>query len=135
MKTSSKLKAGRGRHTGFAMLEALVALLICAMGVLGVVGLQGAMTRAQTSATFRAEAAFLAQQLLGAMWTDRANLNAYATASCGAACTDWQARVAARLPGGQSTVTVANTGVVSIEIRWTAAGESQSRFNMASSIN
>ena len=135
MKPSSKLKVGRGQHAGFAMLEALVALLICAMGVLGVVGLQGAMTRAQTSATFRAEAAFLAQQLLGAMWTDRANLNAYATASCGAACQDWQARVAARLPGGQSTVTVANTGVVSIEIRWTAAGESQSRFTMASSIN
>ena len=106
MKASSKLKAGRGRHTGFAMLEALVALLICAMGVLGVVGLQGAMTRAQTSATFRAEAAFLAQQLLGEMWTDRANLASYATASCGAACADWRARVAARLPSGQATVTV-----------------------------
>ena len=31
--------------------------------MLGVVGLQGAMTRAQTAATFRAEAAFLAQAL------------------------------------------------------------------------
>lgn len=135
MKASSNLKAGRGQHTGFAMLEALVALLICAMGVLGVVGLQGAMTRAQTSATFRAEAAFLAQQLLGEMWTNRPGLNAYATASCGAACQDWQARVAARLPNGQSTVTVAATGAVSIEIRWTAAGESTNRFTMASSIN
>jgi type IV pilus assembly protein PilV len=135
MKASSKLQPGRGRHTGFAMLEALVALLICAMGVLGVVGLQGAMTRAQTSASFRAEAAFLAQQLLSEMWTDRANLAAYDSTSCGARCADWQARVAARLPGGQTTVTVANTGVVSIEIRWTAAGESTNRFTMASSIN
>jgi len=135
MKASSNLKAGRGQHAGFAMLEALVALLICAMGVLGVVGLQGAMTRAQTSATFRAEAAFLAQQLLGEMWTDRTNLNTYATASCGAACQDWQARVAARLPSGGSTVTVAATGAVSIEIRWTAAGESANRFTMVSSIN
>lgn len=135
MKASPKRQAGQRQRRGFAMLEALVALLICAMGVLGVVGLQGAMTRAQTSATFRAEASFLAQQLLGEMWTDRANLASYATASCGAACTDWQARVAARLPSGQSTVVVANTGVVSIEIRWTAAGESTNRFTMASSIN
>lgn len=135
MKASPTLQGPRRQRRGFAMLEALVALLICAMGVLGVVGLQGAMTRAQTSATFRAEASFLAQQLLGEMWTDRANLASYATTNCGAACTDWQARVAARLPGGQSTVTVANTGVVSIEIRWTAAGESTNRFTMASSIN
>lgn len=135
MKPSSNLKAGRRGSAGFAMFEALIALLICAMGVLGVVGLQGAMTRAQTSATFRAEASFLAQQLLGEMWTDRVNLAEYNTASCGAACKDWQARLAARLPKGESTVTVTNTGVVAIEIRWTAAGESTNRFTMASSIN
>lgn len=129
------LQARRPAVRGFAMLEALVALLICAMGVLGIVGLQGSMTRAQTSATFRAEASFLAQQLLGEMWTDRANLASYATANCGARCADWRARVAARLPAGQSTVTVTGAGVVSIEIRWTAAGESTSRFTMASSIN
>jgi type IV pilus assembly protein PilV len=117
------------------MVEALIALLICTMGVLGVVGLQAAMTRAQTSATFRAEASFLAQRLIGEMWTDRANLAQYATASCGTACVDWQARVAARLPGGASTVTVTNTGVVSIEIRWAQAGESTNRFTTSLSIN
>lgn len=120
---------------GFAMFEALIALLICAMGVLGVVGLQAAMTRAQTAATFRAEAAFLAQQLIGEMWTDRANLATYSTTNCGTACKDWQARVAARLPKGDSTVTVSNVGVVAIEIRWTAAGESTNRFTMSTSIN
>lgn len=135
MKARSNPKAGRRGNAGFAMFEALIALLICAMGVLGVVGLQGAMTRAQTAATFRAEASFLAQQLLGEMWTDRANLAQYNSASCGAACQDWQARLAARLPKGESTVTVSNLGVVSIEIRWTAAGESTSRFTMAASIN
>lgn len=135
MKANSKLKASPARQAGFAMLEAMVALLICAMGVLGVVGLQGVMTRAQTSATFRAEASFLAQQLLGMMWTDRTHLSTYASTTCGTACTDWQGRVAARLPSGESTVTVANTGAVSIEIRWTAPGESVSRFTMATSIN
>lgn len=136
MNTNSRMKAGHRQHTGFAMLEALVALLICAMGVLGVVGLQGAMTRAQTAATFRAEAAFLAQQLLGEMWADRSNLAAYDSRSCGTSCQDWQARVAARLPNGQSTVTVTPaTGAVSIDIRWAMAGESANRFTMGSSIN
>lgn len=135
MKANSSRTAGRASSAGFAMFEALIALLICSMGVLGVVGLQGAMTRAQTSATFRAEASFLAQQLLGIMWTDRLNLTQYNTASCGTACLDWQRRLAARLPAGASTVTVTNTGQVSIEIRWTQAGESTNRFTMAASIN
>lgn len=135
MKADASRRARRTGIAGFAMFEALIALLICSLGVLGVVGLQAAMTRAQTSATFRAEASFLAQQLLGAMWTDRTNLAQYNTASCGAACKDWQARVASRLPGGASTVTVTAQGVVSIEIRWTQAGESTNRFTMAASIN
>lgn len=119
---------------GFAMFEALIALLICAMGVLGVVGLQASMTRAQTSATFRAEAAFLAQSLIGEMWSDRANLNQYDSDSCGAACLAWQARLAARLPAGESTINVTGAGVVTIEIRWTVPGEAVSRFNTATSI-
>lgn len=127
--------ASRAREAGFAMFEALIALLICSIGILGVVGLQGAMTRAQTSATFRAEASFLAQQLIGNMWTDRTNLAQYTTATCGTVCADWQARVAAKLPGGASNVTVTNTGVVSIEISWAQAGESTNRFTTAVSIN
>jgi type IV pilus assembly protein PilV len=123
------------RRRGFALLEVLVALLITAIGVLGVVGLQGAMTRAQTSTTFRGEAAYLAQQLIGGMWVDRNNLATYATANCGARCADWQDRVASRLPGGTSTVTVnAATGVVTIEIRWTAPGEASNRFTTATTI-
>lgn len=118
------------------MLEVLVALLICAFGILGIVGLQAAMTRAQTATTFRAEASYLAQQLIGNMWADRANLANYDSATCAAAaCTAWQAHLAKRLPSGESTVTVnAATGVVTIEIRWTPPGESQNRYTTATAI-
>lgn len=127
-------RTATGRR-GFALLEVLVALLVTAVGVLGVVGLQGAMTRAQTSTTFRGEAAYLAQQLIGGMWVDRANLAAYATATCGSTCEDWQNNVARRLPAGTSTVTVnAATGAVTIEIRWTAPGEATNRFTTATTI-
>lgn len=124
----------RNHQHGFAMFEALIALLICAMGVLGVVGLQASMTRAQTSATFRAEASFLAQSLIGEMWSDRANLAQYDSRTCGAACTAWQDRLAARLPSGTSTVTVGAAGVVTIVIRWTQPGESTNQFSTATSI-
>lgn len=119
---------------GFAMFEALIALLICAMGVLGVVGLQGSMTRAQTSATFRAEAAFQAQQLLGEIWSDRNNLSQYTTASCGPACRSWQARLAARLPNGSSTVVGDANGNLSIQIRWASPGESVNRYDLTTNI-
>lgn len=120
---------------GFALLEVLVALIVCAIGVLGVVGLQGTMTRAQTASTFRGEAAYLAQQLIGGMWLDRSHLASYASANCGSTCTEWEQRVARRLPAGESTVTVDTaTGVVTIEIRWTAPGETPSRFTTSTTI-
>lgn len=123
-------RAALRRTRGFAMIEALIAMVICAGGVLGVVGLQASMTRAQTAATFRGEAAYHAQQLIGLMWSDRANLGGYATADCSAACEDWQNRLARRLPAAESTVTVeAGTGRVTIQIRWQAPGESVSQFN------
>lgn len=124
----------RAVFMGFAMFEALIALLICAMGILGVVGLQSSMTRAQTAATFRAEASFLAQQLIGEMWSDVANLGAYNTASCGTRCTAWVTRVAARLPKGQATVVVTAPRNVSIQISWTVPGESTSTYSTVASV-
>ncbi|MDN3544069.1 pilus assembly protein PilV [Kinneretia asaccharophila] len=125
--------AGRSAR-GFAMFEALIALLICAMGILGVVGLQGSMTRAQTASTFRAEASFLAQQLIGEMWGDMNNLATYNTASCGARCKAWTDRVAARLPKGQATVVVTAPRNVSIQIRWTAPGEGTSNYSTVTAV-
>ncbi|MCI1190473.1 type IV pilus modification protein PilV [Calidifontimicrobium sp. SYSU G02091] len=122
-------------QTGVALIEVLVALIILAFGILGVVGLQASMTRAQTSSTFRAEAAFLAQRLIGDMWADRANLAGYDTSACEAACEDYLRLVAARLPRGESTVTVNTaTGAVTIEIRWTPPGEDTNRFTTATAI-
>jgi len=95
------------------------------------------MTRVQTAATFRAEAAFMAQRLLGYMWADRASVAMYDTATCAAQpkCKDFLRLVQSRLPAGDSTVTVdAATGFVTIEIRWTPPGEETSRFTLVSAI-
>lgn len=132
--TSIKPRPACRSVRGFAMFEALIALLICAMGILGVVGLQGSMTRAQSASTFRAEAAFQAQQLIGEMWSNRQNLAQYNTANCGANCRSWLARVGARLPKGEATVVVDATGNVSIEIRWTLPGEAVNRYATVTAI-
>jgi type IV pilus assembly protein PilV len=129
-----KISPRPGQH-GVALLEVLIALLICAFGILGVVGLQASMTRAQTAATFRAEASFLTQRLIGDMWADRANLEGYDTDTCLAACSAFLVQVADRLPSGEATVNVdAATRVVTIEIRWRPAGEGVSRYTTATAI-
>jgi len=128
-----KSKTRRSMH-GFAMFEALIALLIVSLGVLGVVGLQASMTRAQSSAIYRADASFLAQALIGEMWSDVTNLSQYDSTNCQAACTAWQRRVASRLPGGNATVTVTAAGGVTIVIRWTPPGDSSNRYTTSTSI-
>lgn len=50
------------------MLEGLIAILIFSMAILGVVGMQATAITRGTEAQYRADAAFLANQLLGQMW-------------------------------------------------------------------
>lgn len=132
---------------GFMLLEVLVALLIFAVGVLGIVGLQASMTKAQTGSKFRADAAFLAQRLVGNMWSDRSGLNNYDTAGgCGshARCSQWVSEVASLLPQGAATVNVTTLGTdalgtviaaeVTITINWTPPNEEQRRFITTSAI-
>ena len=138
MKRNSLRPIQRREAGGFVLIEALVALLIFSFGVLGVIGLQAAMTKAQTSSKYRADASFLAQHLVGSIWADRPNIAQYATAQCSsnARCNDWSAKVASLLPGGTSTVTVnAASGVVTILIRWTPPNEETHSYTASTTIN
>ena len=129
-------RRARRPSAGFALIEALVGLLIFSIGILGLVGIQASMTRAQTASKFRADAASLAGELVGAMWADMPNLAQYDNAGCSAypRCKDWADKVAAALPSGTPTVSVA-TGNVSITIAWTLPTESvASKYTTATSI-
>lgn len=118
------------------MLEALVGLLIFSFGILGLVGLQGSMTRAQTTSQFRAQSAALASDLIGVMWGDTPHLSQYASASCAAydPCKAWKGKVAAVLPAGTSNVAI-NGSLITVSISWTAPGESTSTYVTATSIH
>lgn len=107
---------------GFMLIEVLVSVLLFSVGVLALVGLQANMTRAQTESKVRADAAYLASEMVGMMWSDINNLSQYDTAQCASntRCSGWASKVALTLPGGQAAVTVdaANPGDVQISITW-----------------
>lgn len=122
---------------GFAILEAMVAIMVFALGILGLVGVQAAMTREQTTSKIRADAAYLASQLVGEMWVDIPNLSQYASGSCNgySKCADWSNKLAVSLPSGTSTVVVnVATGDVSITVEWTMPGGDKHKYVTATSI-
>ena len=121
------------------MIEALVAILILTIGILGLVGLQASMTRAQSSAKYRADAAYLASELIGALWIDKPNLASYATTS-GSACTyqrcvDWVNKVASGLPNGAGQLAVSPSGAVGLTVTWSVANEGTRTYVLATTIN
>ena len=85
-------------QSGVALLEALIAILIFSFGVLGLIAILAGSIRATNDARYRAEAANLAQVLIGAMWSTRAaDLDAQFGAG-GPQLAAWQTQVANLLP-------------------------------------
>jgi type IV pilus assembly protein PilV len=128
-----KVAPNRRTNRGIALIEALVGILIFTTGILGVVGLQASMTKAQGSAKTRSEASMLANELIGLMWSDYSNTSTVkitnyespANSACSAQpCATWIAKVQSTLPSGNAVVsTNSANGAVSITISWTTPAE------------
>jgi len=88
------------RQTGSYLLEALIAILIFAFGVLGLIGLLGSSIRVTNDARYRAEAANLANGMIADMWTTTTANIATDFGSGGPKLTSWNTKVASLLPGG-----------------------------------
>lgn len=145
MKLASQIQRGRYRHVGSQngsiLIEVLVALLIFSFGVLGLVGLQGAMVRNQTDAKFRTDAAFLVNEFVGLVQSDQANYSGYATTpgtACGyQKCLDWVRKVKNGLPNGKSTVVYtagASGGSYSITLSWSMPDGSSHQYVTTTSV-
>lgn len=130
MTTSQRIARARGRlprssrrgRGGYVLIEVLVAGMVFAIGVLGIVSLQAKMTQAQTVGKSRADATYLANELVGLVWADVPGRANYDSSLCStyARCSDWANKVARMLPGGSAAVTVdLVTGVVTVAISWT----------------
>jgi type IV pilus assembly protein PilV len=92
-------------QAGSFLLEALIAILIVALGVLGSVGLLARSMQDLDDAKYRGEAAYLANQYLSQMWlSDRLTVNLLAnyssTPGTGVPYTDFVTLLTQRLPNG-----------------------------------
>ncbi len=123
--------AARRKSHGFALIEVMVSVLLFAIGILGLVGLQASMTQAQTSSKIRADAANLVDELVAIMWSDMTNIASYTAGGCAGnvRCNGWLTKLPEVLPGGSLaalTVNLTGTavnnqdyGTVTITVNWT----------------
>jgi len=122
------------RSRGLSLIEALVSILIFSIGILGLIGLQARAIAFSSDAKFRADAAFLANQLIARIAVaDPAGLAGFAHQPDGgncvfsgataahAAATDWVAEVQGVFAGSSPAQQIkvnAVTGDVEITICW-----------------
>ena len=133
-----------GQH-GIVLLEALIAILIFSIGILGIVGLQAAAIKNSGDAKFRADASQLSSELFARMWSsDRtsatlvANYNGSA-GSGGAGYLAWAADVSGALPGNippvvtvtTDTLTVIPSTLVTVQIFWQAPNDKTTHQQLA----
>lgn len=125
MKHAHTIRRRPSAQRGVALIEALVGILIFAFGIIGLVGLQVSMSRAQGAAKYRADAAYLGSQVLGTMWADRSNLLKYDSGTCGSyqPCKDWADKVASALPSGSAQIAADAAGTVSLTVTWSTPVE------------
>ena len=108
----------RKHQSGVMLLEALIAILVFSLGILGVVGMQASAIGASRDAKFRSDAGMLANEVIGQMMASnravdvtglgntamKAAFHGTATTDCSAVppatpyCA-WRNRVDAALPG------------------------------------
>jgi type IV pilus assembly protein PilV len=135
--------AARRRMDGVVLIEVMIALLIFMFGVLGMVGLQASVTRATSDSKFRADASYLADDMVGRMWSDVSNVAGYDSTNCSgtAQCNEWLSKVAAGLPGGVGSVTVTTVDATAkiydatISINWTVPGGQTHSFSTHTTIS
>jgi len=127
MKTTLPISSTRRparRQGGIALLEAMLAIVILGIGLLGTIGLQARAYSALSDASLRAEATLAGEKLLGTMNADSNNLLNYGAIEGGAATAATQAWVAetqAAIPGAIIGVVVAPQQLrvqVDISIKW-----------------
>lgn len=109
---SRKTPSPRAVQSGFTLIEVLIAILVFSFGILGAVALQASAIKMSTDAQQRAEATFLADQLLARMLiADPATASTFAhhpngattcaptgAASTNAVMTEWLTEVTATFP-------------------------------------
>jgi type IV pilus assembly protein PilV len=124
------------QQSGVLLIEALVGILIFSVGIIALIGLQGAAIANSTEAKYRSDGAYFAQKIVALIWADRGTSvdpgpPKYDTSGTGnAKLTAWRNEVSATLPGASGanlpTVTVSGNWIngydVTVVVRWQKPG-------------
>lgn len=100
-----------------ALLEALIAMLIFSLGVLGIVALRAKASQYSVDSEDRTRAAMFASELATTMWQSKSTSLDSTTISA------WQTRVQASgsgLPSATASSSVDSSGMATITISWKA---------------
>lgn len=126
-----------GRVRGMFLIEALIAILIFAVGILGFVGMQSVAVAQSAQGQHRTTASLLANSLIGQMWvanrSSAATLASEFASPSGSVYTAWMEQVSAALPGVEApaqgeistlpTVTIDDQMIATVSIFWRIPGE------------
>lgn len=118
-------------QSGSYLLEALVAILIFAFGVLGLIGLLGNSIRVTNDARYRSEAANLASAMIADMWTMTAPSIDTEFAPSGTRLASWTTKAASLLPGPYAPEVAVTPGfstesrTVEVRVYWQLPGEAE----------
>lgn len=146
------------KQQGVILIEGLIAILIFSMGILALMGLQAVAISYSTAAKYRADASYLADQIVSEMWAGggaNTSIDGFACNPCTAASgtgnanliiANWIAdiNVTAGLPnavsGTSPVITVATTATggrqVTVTLRWRAPNETQTHnYSLITNIN
>jgi type IV pilus assembly protein PilV len=115
----------RHQQQGSVLIEALIAVLIFSMGILALVGLQGAMIKNSANAKYRAEASLIAQERLGTMMTDPLNVANFVEADT----------VLTSLPNGKRTTVIGARRLATVTVSWKAPGTDEHKYETSAYIN
>jgi type IV pilus assembly protein PilV len=134
MKKFHKIQSRIRQQTGFSLLEVLISMVVTSVGLLGLAGMQAAGLRSNHSAYHHSQATVLTYDMADRMRSNTGSMALYASttaaqvAACnGAGCTngemvandlfDWNADLAAAIPGGVGLVTLAGS-IYTVSVSW-----------------
>ena len=136
----------KNTQAGFTLLEVLIALIILAVGLLGMASLTVHSMQSNQSAYMRSQASVLAYDIAerirtnheGATTTTTYTATSATAPACSGGCSpaeqaqldvaQWRAELASTMPGATATITRSSTGTdifaYQVTISWTDAGAS-----------
>lgn len=123
------INAMKDKQRGSFVLEALIAILLFAIGILAIIGLQSASIRNTAGAKYRTDASLLANRIIGQMWVDdktNATLVANFSSPAGAKYPAWANTVAQALPGAATnapTISIDANNVATVTVFWQAPND------------